>query len=73
MNGRTDCNDESLRLVLLGRGRGGLRPLSWAADHQDKVAGFAGIYSVCNLASYPATTTGMGVGPSHGPASESAP
>jgi pimeloyl-ACP methyl ester carboxylesterase len=27
--------------------------LSWAATHPDKVAGFAGIYPVCNLASYP--------------------
>jgi hypothetical protein len=39
--------------VLLGRSRGGLMMLSWAAANPDKVAGFAGIYPVCNLASYP--------------------
>ncbi len=39
--------------VLLGRSRGGLMGLSWAAENPDKVAGFAGIYPVCNLASYP--------------------
>ena len=39
--------------VLLGRSRGGLQTLSWAADHPDKVAAWAGIYPVCNLASYP--------------------
>lgn len=41
------------KAVLLGRSRGGLMTLSWAVDHPDKVAGFAGIYPVCNLASYP--------------------
>ncbi len=39
--------------VLLGRSRGGLMTLSWAAENPDKVAGFAGIYPVCNLGSYP--------------------
>lgn len=39
--------------VLLGRSRGGLMTLSWAVANPDKVAGFAGIYPVCNLASYP--------------------
>ena len=38
--------------VLLGRSRGGLMTLSWAAVNADKVAGFAGIYPVCNLVSY---------------------
>ena len=41
------------RAVLLGRSRGGLMTLSWAAENADKVAGFAGIYPVCNVASYP--------------------
>ena len=27
--------------------------LSWAAENPDKVAAFAGIYPVCNIASYP--------------------
>ena len=43
----------SARPVLLGRSRGGLMTLSWAAENPDKVAAFAGIYPVCNLASYP--------------------
>jgi len=42
--------------VLLGRSRGGLMTLAWAAANPDKVAGFAGIYPVCNLASYPGVT-----------------
>ncbi len=43
----------STRPVLLGRSRGGLMTLSWAAENADKVAAFAGIYPVCNVASYP--------------------
>ena len=39
--------------LLLGRSRGGLQLINWAADHPDRVAAFAGIYPVCNLASYP--------------------
>lgn len=39
--------------VLLGRSRGGLMTLSWAAENPDKVAAWAGIYPVSNLASYP--------------------
>lgn len=41
------------KMVLLARSRGGLMTLSWAADNADKVAGFAGVYPVCNIASYP--------------------
>jgi alpha-beta hydrolase superfamily lysophospholipase len=41
----------STKPVLLGRSRGGLMTLSWAAGNPDKVAAFAGIYPVCNLAS----------------------
>ena len=41
------------KAVLLGRSRGGLMTLAWAAENVDKVAGFAGIYPVCNIASYP--------------------
>jgi len=44
------------RAVMLGRSRGGLMTLSWAAENADKVAGFAGIYPVCNIASYPGVT-----------------
>jgi pimeloyl-ACP methyl ester carboxylesterase len=41
------------KAVLLGRSRGGLMTLAWAVENADKVAGFAGIYPVCNLTSYP--------------------
>ena len=41
------------RPCVLGRSRGGLLVLSWAADHPDKVSGLAGIYPVFDLRSYP--------------------
>jgi pimeloyl-ACP methyl ester carboxylesterase len=43
----------SAKPILLGRSRGGLMTLSWAAANPDKVSAFAGIYPVCDLASYP--------------------
>lgn len=43
----------SARPALLGRSRGGLMLLSWAAERPAQVAAFAGIYPVTNLASYP--------------------
>lgn len=43
--------------VLLGRSRGGLMTLAWAAENADKVAAFAGIYPVCDIASYPGLET----------------
>jgi pimeloyl-ACP methyl ester carboxylesterase len=50
----------SRKPVLLGRSRGGLMTLSWAADNADKVGGFAGIYPVCNIASYPGVAKAAG-------------
>ena len=50
----------SSKPVLLGRSRGGLMTLSWAAENPDKVAGFAGIYPVCNVASYPGVAKAAG-------------
>jgi len=41
------------RPALLARSRGGLMLYNWAADHPGSVACIAGIYPVCNLASYP--------------------
>jgi pimeloyl-ACP methyl ester carboxylesterase len=46
--------------VLLGRSRGGLMTLSWAVANPDKVAAFAGIYPVCDLASYPGVERAAG-------------
>ena len=48
------------KAVMLGRSRGGLMTLSWAAENPDKVAGFAGIYPVCNVASYPGVAKASG-------------
>ena len=43
----------SAKPVLLGQSRGGLMMLSFAMRHPDKLVAFAGIYPVCNLASWP--------------------
>jgi dipeptidyl aminopeptidase/acylaminoacyl peptidase len=43
----------STKPILLGQSRGGLMTLAWAVRHPDKVTAWAGIYPVCNLASYP--------------------
>lgn len=43
----------SKKPVMLGRSRGGLMTLCWAVENADKVGGFAGIYPVSNLSSYP--------------------
>ncbi len=39
--------------ILLGQSRGGIMTLAWAMRNPDKVRAWAGIYPVCNLASYP--------------------
>ncbi|MFM9117574.1 MAG: alpha/beta hydrolase family protein [Planctomycetota bacterium] len=49
----TTKRNYSRKAVLLGRSRGGLMTLGWAVENPDKVAGFAGVYPVCNIASYP--------------------
>ncbi|MCA9178451.1 MAG: prolyl oligopeptidase family serine peptidase [Planctomycetales bacterium] len=46
--------------VLLARSRGGLMLYSWAVEHPRAVAGIAGIYPVCNLASYPGVRRAAG-------------
>jgi pimeloyl-ACP methyl ester carboxylesterase len=38
---------------LLARSRGGLMLYCWAVENPEKVNGIAGIYPVCNIASYP--------------------
>lgn len=50
----------SAKPLLLGRSRGGLMTLSWAAEHPECVSGFAGIYPVCSLASYPGVERAAG-------------
>ena len=46
--------------VLLARSRGGLMLYNWAIEHPDCVAGVAGIYPVCNIASYPGIAKAAG-------------
>lgn len=48
-----DARGYAGRPVLLARSRGGLMLYSWAIEHPGSVAGIAGIYPVCDLASYP--------------------
>ncbi len=48
------------KAVMLGRSRGGLMTLAWAVENADKVAGFAGVYPVCNVASYPGVAKACG-------------
>lgn len=45
---------------LLARSRGGLMLYSWAVDHPQSVGGVAGIYPVCNIASYPGVVRAAG-------------
>jgi hypothetical protein len=56
----TGSRGYSSKPMFLGRSRGGLMALAWAAENPDKVAGFAGIYPVCNLASYPGVEKAAG-------------
>ena len=56
----TGARGYSAKPVLLGRSRGGLMTMSWAAENPDKVAGFAGIYPVCDVASYPGVAKAAG-------------
>lgn len=56
----TEKRGFSARPILLGRSRGGLMTLAWAAENPDKVGGFAGIYPVCNIASYPGLSQAAG-------------
>lgn len=45
---------------LLARSRGGLMLYNWAVEHPQSVGGVAGIYPVCNIASYPGIANAAG-------------
>ncbi len=45
---------------LLARSRGGLMLYNWAVEHPESVACIAGIYPVCDLASYPGINKACG-------------
>lgn len=48
------------KACLLARSRGGLMLYAWAADNPEKVRCIAGIYPVCNIASYPGIAQASG-------------
>ena len=56
----TEQRHFAIRPVLLGRSRGGLMTLGWAVANAGKVGGWAGIYPVCNVASYPGLSKASG-------------
>ncbi|MBI1840812.1 MAG: prolyl oligopeptidase family serine peptidase [Verrucomicrobia bacterium] len=56
----TQARGYSSKPVLLGRSRGGLMTLAWAVENPEKVAAFAGIYPVCNVASFPGVEKAAG-------------
>jgi hypothetical protein len=51
------CFHLSPKAVLMPQSRGGLMLFNWAAAHPDEVTRIAGIYTVCNVRSYPGLTT----------------
>lgn len=46
--------------IMLARSRGGLMLYSWAVENPESVGGVAGIYPVCNIASYPGVKKAAG-------------
>jgi len=46
--------------VLMPQSRGGLMLYNWAVEHPEKVAGVTGIYTVCDLASFPGVERACG-------------
>jgi hypothetical protein len=56
----TEKRGFSPKPMMLGRSRGGLMTLAWAVENPDKVSGFAGVYPVCNVASYPGIARAAG-------------
>jgi pimeloyl-ACP methyl ester carboxylesterase len=48
------------KACLLARSYGGLQMYNWAAEHPESVACLAGIYPVCNMASYPGLKSAAG-------------
>ncbi|MBC8148174.1 MAG: prolyl oligopeptidase family serine peptidase [Verrucomicrobiaceae bacterium] len=48
------------KACMLARSYGGAQMYNWAAEHPESVACLAGIYPVCNLASYPGMKSAAG-------------
>ena len=49
----TENRGLATKASFLARSRGGLMAYGWAAENANKVACIAGVYPVCNIASYP--------------------
>jgi len=48
------------KACMLARSYGALQMYNWAAEHPESVACLAGIYTVCNMASYPGLKSAAG-------------
>lgn len=48
------------KVCMLARSYGGTQMYNWAAEHPESIACLAGIYPVCNLASYPGMKSAAG-------------
>jgi len=56
----TDNHGVTKKVCMLARSYGGTQMYNWAAEHPESIACLAGIYPVCNLASYPGLKSAAG-------------
>jgi lysophospholipase L1-like esterase len=56
----TENHGLTRKVCMLARSYGGTQMYNWAAEHPESVACLAGIYPVCNLASYPGMKSAAG-------------
>jgi lysophospholipase L1-like esterase len=56
----TENHGLTKKVCMLARSYGGTQMYNWAAEHPESVACLAGIYPVCNLASYPGMKSAAG-------------
>jgi len=56
----TENHGLTKKACLLARSYGGVQMYNWAAEHPESVACLAGIYPVCNMASYPGLKSAAG-------------
>lgn len=56
----TEKHGLTKKVCMLARSYGGTQMYNWAAEHPESVACLAGIYPVCNLASYPGMKSAAG-------------
>ena len=56
----TEKHGLTKKACMLARSYGGTQMYNWAAEHPESVACLAGIYPVCNLASYPGMKSAAG-------------